>query len=125
MASVHPGRHQGQALIIGGGIGGIVTALELLDGGQSVVLIDRDSPQRFGGLARWAFGGMAFVGTPEQRRLKIADSRQLMLEDWLRFGELDSSDAWPRAWAECYVEESNALVYQWLKSLGLDRKSVV
>ena len=119
MASVHPGRHQGQALIIGGGTGGIVTALELLDGGQSVVLIDRDSPQRFGGLARWAFGGMAFVGTPEQRRLKIADSRQLMLEDWLRFGELDSSDAWPRAWAECYVEESNALVYQWLKSLGL------
>jgi predicted oxidoreductase len=106
-------------LIIGGGIAGIVTALELLDGGHSVILVDRDSPERFGGLARWAFGGMAFVGTTEQRRLKIPDSAQLMLEDWIRFGELEPADAWPRAWAECYVEESNALVYRWLKSLGL------
>jgi len=116
---MHPGKYKGQTLIIGGGIAGIVTALELLDGGQSVVLVDRDRPERFGGLARWAFGGMAFVGTEEQRRLKIADSPQLMLEDWVRFGELGLSDDWPRAWAECYVEESNALVYQWLKGLGL------
>src|ERR1700759_5326243 len=29
-------------LIIGGGIAGIVTALELLDGGKSVILLDRD-----------------------------------------------------------------------------------
>jgi len=116
---MHSGGYQGQTLIIGGGIAGIVTALELLDGGQSVVLIDRDSPERFGGLARWAFGGMAFVDTAEQRRLKISDSPRLMLEDWVRFGELAPSDAWPRAWAECYVEESNALVYRWLKSNGL------
>jgi predicted oxidoreductase len=119
VAKIHSGRCQGQVLIIGGGIAGIVTALELLDRGLSVVLIDRDTPERFGGLARWAFGGMAFVGTAEQKRLKIADSRQLMLEDWIRFGELDPSDAWPRAWAECYVEESHALVYKWLKGLGL------
>jgi predicted oxidoreductase len=115
----HSGRYQGQALVIGGGIAGIVTALELLDGGQRVILVDRDRPDRFGGLARWAFGGMAFVGTSEQKRLKVADSPRLMLEDWIRFGELDSFAAWPRAWAECYVQESNALVYQWLKSLGL------
>jgi predicted oxidoreductase len=113
------GTYRGQTLIIGGGIAGIVTALELLDGGQSVVLVDRDRPERFGGLARWAFGGMAFVGTAEQKRLKIADSPELMLEDWVRFGELQPGDAWPRAWAECYVEESNALVYLWLKGLGL------
>jgi hypothetical protein len=84
-----------------------------------VVLVDRDSRERFGGLARWAFGGMAFVGTPEQRRMKIADSPALALEDWIRFGELAPDDAWPRAWAKCYVEESRALVYDWLKSLGL------
>jgi len=116
---MHPGRYQTQNLIIGGGIAGVVTALELLDGGQSVVLADRDTARRFGGLARWAFGGMAFAGTPEQKRLNIADSPQLMLEDWIRFGELAPSDTWPRAWAECYVEESNTLVYQWLKDLGL------
>jgi predicted oxidoreductase len=111
--------YRGETLIIGGGIAGLVTALEMLDGGCSVVLVDRDSPERFGGLARWAFGGMALVGTSEQKRLKITDSPSLMLEDWIRFGELDPADQWPRAWAECYVEESNALVYQWLKSLGL------
>jgi predicted oxidoreductase len=105
--------------VIGGGIAGITTALELLEGGQSVVLVDRDSRERFGGLARWAFGGMALVGTPEQRRYRIPDTPELALEDWLRFGELGEDDHWPKAWARSYVEESRALVYEWIKSLGL------
>ena len=33
------------ALVVGGGIAGIVCALELLEGGQSVVLVDRDAKQ--------------------------------------------------------------------------------
>ena len=115
----HSESYRAQALVIGGGIAGIVAALELLDGGHSVVLVDRDSRERFGGLARWAFGGMAFAGTPEQKRTKVNDSPALALEDWLRFGELAADDAWPRAWARCYVEESRALVYDWLKGLGL------
>ena len=48
--------YQSQNLVIGGGVAGIVAALELLEGGQSVTLVDRDSAERFGGLARWAFG---------------------------------------------------------------------
>ncbi|MBT8048393.1 MAG: FAD-binding dehydrogenase [Xanthomonadales bacterium] len=111
--------HRCRNLVIGGGIAGIVTALELLNRGQAALLLDRDSEERFGGLALWAFGGMALVGTPEQRRFRIADSPELALEDWVRFGELDSSDRWPRAWAECYVNESRAMVYDWVKSLGL------
>jgi predicted oxidoreductase len=31
-----------------------------------VALVDRDTPERLGGLALWAFGGMALVGTPLQ-----------------------------------------------------------
>jgi len=111
--------YRAQNLLVGGGIAGIVAALELLEGGQSVVLIDSDSPDRFGGLARWAFGGMALVGTSEQKRMGIVDSPQLALEDWIRFGELDSSDQWPLAWAKCYVEDSRELVYDWVKGLGL------
>ena len=91
--------YRSQNLVIGGGIAGIVTALELLDGGQSVLIIDRDTPDRFGGLALWAFGGMALVGTKEQERYKISDSPELALEDWIRFGELGPEDHWPRAWA--------------------------
>ena len=111
--------YRARNLVIGGGIAGIVTALELLDDGQSVLVLDRDTPERFGGLALWAFGGMAFVGTEEQKRYKIADSPELALEDWIRFAELGPEDRWPRAWAECYVEQSRELVYEWVKSLGL------
>ena len=60
------------------------------------------------------------MGTPEQKRLKIADSPGLALADWVRFGELAEDDYWPRAWAECYAEESRSVVYDWLKELGLD-----
>jgi predicted oxidoreductase len=116
---MHSEMYESDALVIGGGIAGIVTALELLDGGQYVMLVDRDTPERFGGLARWAFGGMALVGTAEQRRFKIEDSPELALEDWIRFGELAPDDRWPRAWAECYVHDAREWVYDWLKLQGL------
>jgi len=118
-ANLDPVEYRCRTVVIGGGLAGIVAALELLDAGHPVVIVDRDTPQRFGGLARWAFGGMAFVGTPEQRRMKIADSPELALQDWIRFGELAPDDRWPRAWAECYIEDSREWVYDWLKSVGL------
>ncbi|MCC5858938.1 MAG: FAD-dependent oxidoreductase [Ectothiorhodospiraceae bacterium] len=106
-------------LIIGGGIAGLVTALEALRAGKSVTLVDRDRPEQLGGLALWAFGGMALVGTPEQRRMKIPDTPELALRDWLRFGELGSDDPWPRQWAQYYVEHSRSQVYDWLRGHGL------
>jgi hypothetical protein len=111
--------YRAQNLVIGGGIAGIVTALELLEGDQGVVLLDADTPERFGGLALWAFGGMALAGTPQQKRMGIEDSPELCLEDWIRFGELGPDEHWPRAWAKCYVEESRERVYDWVQELGL------
>ncbi len=110
---------QTDALVVGGGLAGIVCALELLRAGRRVVLVDRDSPERFGGLALWAFGGMALVGTPLQARKKIPDTPERALADWLRFGELDASDHWPMQWARHYVEHSRAGVYDWLTAEGL------
>ena len=107
------------ALIIGGGIAGIVTALELLRAGQSVILADRDSAERFGGLALWAFGGMALVDTPLQRKMNIPDSPQRALDDWIRFGELNPDDTWPMQWARYYAEHSRAEVYDWLQQQGV------
>ncbi|HRQ64524.1 MAG TPA: FAD-binding protein [Xanthomonadaceae bacterium] len=106
-------------LVVGGGLAGIVTALEALRAGQSVTLVDRDTRERFGGLALWAFGGMALVGTPLQARMKIPDGPEIALRDWLSFGELDPDDAWPLAWARHYVERSRADVYDWLLGEGI------
>ena len=110
---------QADTLVIGGGLAGIVTALELLRAGQSVTLVDRDRPERFGGLALWAFGGMALVGTPLQAKMKIADSPERALADWQRFGELDPADTYPQQWARYYVEQSRAQVYDWLQGEGI------
>jgi predicted oxidoreductase len=68
------GTVQSDVLVIGGGLAGLVTALECLRAGQRVTLVDRDTPERLGGLALWAFGGMALVDTPVQRRMKLKDS---------------------------------------------------
>lgn len=110
---------QADLLVIGGGLAGIVSALEAIRAGLSVTLVDRDSRERFGGLALWAFGGMALIGTPLQRRMKIPDSPEAALADWLRFGELNPSDHWSLAWARRYVERSRPDVHDWLVEQGI------
>jgi hypothetical protein len=114
-------REHSDLVVAGGGLAGIVTALEALRAGLRVTLADRDTPERFGGLALWAFGGMALVGTPLQARMKIADSPERAWRDWLRFGELQAEPAdSPRLqWARHYVEHSRADVHDWLLAEGI------
>lgn len=110
--------HDSDVVVVGGGLAGIVTALELLRAGRRVTLVDRDTPDRLGGLALWAFGGMALVGTPLQARMKIADSPERALRDWLRFGELPDDGGLRVQWAQHYVERSRPDVYDWLLAEG-------
>ncbi len=112
-------RIESDLLVIGGGLAGIVTALEAVRAGLTVTIVDRDRRERFGGLALWAFGGMALVGTPLQQRMKIPDTPEAALADWLRFGELDRSDRWSLAWAEHYVSRSRPEVHDWLLEQGI------
>ena len=106
-------------VIAGGGIAGLVSALELLQVGQQVMIVDRDTPERLGGLARWAFGGMALTGTSQQKKMKIPDSAKTLLKDWHSFAEFTEQDFWPKAWAKEYAEHNHEKVYQWLKEIGL------
>ncbi|MBK6295342.1 MAG: FAD-dependent oxidoreductase [Rhodoferax sp.] len=110
---------QSDVLVVGGGLAGLVTAIECLRAGQRVTLVDRDTPQRLGGLALWAFGGMALVDTPLQRRMKLKDSPERAFEDWVRFGELGEGEHWPRQWAHHYVQLSREQVYDWVVGHGL------
>ncbi len=106
-------------LVCGGGIAGIVTALETLRAGKKVIIVDRDTPERFGGLALWAFGGMALVGTPLQAKKGIPDTPEKALNDWISFGELDPADEQSMAWAKYYVENSRTEVHDWLIKEGI------
>ncbi len=111
--------YRSDVLVVGGGIAGITTALELLGSGQSVVLLDRDEEAAFGGLARESFGGMFFVDTPEQRRQGMRDSADLALRDWCSFAEFGPDDHWPKAWAQAYVNRCTPDVYHWLRQHGI------
>jgi predicted oxidoreductase len=105
--------------VIGAGIAGLVTALELLNHGRDVLLIDRCHPEELGGLAREAFGGMFMVDTPEQKRSGVKDSHRLALDDWLRVAGFEEEDVWPRRWAEEYVTRARDDVGTWLKGIGV------
>ena len=106
-------------VIVGGGLAGIAAALELLDHGQNVTIVDRDTEKNFGGLAKLAFGGMLFVNTPIQRWNGIKDSAELALNDWHSTAGFGAEDEWPRRWAELYVHHCTEFVYRWLRNRGV------
>ena len=112
-------KYEADAIVIGGGIAGIATALGLLDGNKSVVLLDRDNEAGFGGQAITAFGGMLLTGTPEQKKNGIPDSEELLLADWLRFSGLGPEDVLPRKWVELYCQTSRRAVYEWVREKGV------
>jgi predicted oxidoreductase len=110
---------QPDAIVVGAGLAGLVSTLELLRSGHTVLLLDRCDPQEIGGLAREAFGGMFMVDSPEQRRSRIPDSERLALEDWLRIAEFEPEDVWPKRWAEQYVTRARDDVGAWLREIGV------
>ena len=106
-------------IVVGGGLAGLVTAIELLDKGQSVTLLERNGSDALGGLALWAFGGFFFVDTPLQRALGIRDSVDLALRDWLATAEFGPGDELPLRWAEQYVQRCRDDVFSWLGNCSL------
>lgn len=117
--------HKADVIIIGGGLAGIAASIELMDHGSSVLIVDRGSEDRFGGLARKSFGGIFIVGSPEQKRSGIKDSVDLALSDWIAYGELEPGALWPRRWAENYIARSLDDVYHWLRRRGVSFFPVV
>ncbi len=108
-----------EAVIVGAGIAGIVAAYELLNEGRKVILIDRDTEDQLGGLAKWSFGGMFFVDTPLQRRAGMKDSVDIALRDWHSVADFGPEDVLPKQWAEQYVHNCTEHIYRWLtKEVG-------
>jgi len=112
-------KYNSDVVIVGGGIAGITTAIELLNLGKKVIIFDRDVEENFGGLAKESFGGMFFVDTPQQRRAGIKDTPELALRDWHSVAKFADDDIWPKKWAETYVYNCKTQVYDWLKKEGI------
>lgn len=56
--------YKADVIVIGAGIAGVAAAIELIERGRSVLLLDRDVEANMGGLAKESFGGIWFAGTP-------------------------------------------------------------
>jgi uncharacterized protein len=108
------------AIVVGGGLAGLVAACELLDAGRRVILVDQEPERALGGQAFWSFGGLMFVDSPEQRRMRIRDSHDLALQDWMGTAAFDrEEDHWPRKWAEAYVGFAAGEKRSWLHAQGM------
>ncbi|MCU1535400.1 MAG: FAD-binding dehydrogenase [Glaciihabitans sp.] len=108
------------AIIIGAGLAGLVAACELIDAGKRVLILDQEPEASFGGQAWWSFGGLFLIDSPEQRRLGVKDSLELARQDWLGSAGFDrDEDAWPRKWAEAYLQFAAGEKRAWLRERGI------
>ncbi len=107
-------------IVVGAGLAGLVATAELADAGKRVILVDQEPEASLGGQAFWSFGGLFLVDSPEQRRMGIKDSRELAMQDWLGSAGFDREcDAWPRRWAEAYVDFAAGEKRSWLHAQGV------
>ena len=108
------------AIIIGGGLAGLVAAAELADAGKRVIILEQEGENSLGGQAFWSLGGLFFVDSPEQRRMRIRDSRELALQDWMGSAQFDRpQDLWPRRVAEAFVDFAAGEMRPWLHGMGM------
>jgi uncharacterized protein len=107
-------------LIIGWGLAGLVAASESLSAGKRVVIVDQEPRTNLGGQAWWSFGGLFFIDSPEQRRFGIRDSLELARQDWFATAGFDrDEDAWPRRWADAYLDFAAGEKRAWMRQLGV------
>jgi uncharacterized protein len=106
-------------IVVGAGLAGLVAAAEIADAGKRVLIVEQEGEQSLGGQAFWSFGGLFFVDSPEQRRLRVRDSHELALQDWMGTAGFDrDEDHWPKRWAQAYVAFAAGEKRSWLRAQG-------
>jgi uncharacterized protein len=108
------------AIVIGAGLAGLVATAELVAAGKRVIVLDQEPEASIGGQAWWSFGGLFLIDSPEQRRMGIKDSYDLARQDWFGSAGFDrDDDAWPRQWAEAYLQFAAGEKRAWLRERGV------
>ena len=107
-------------IVVGAGLAGLVATAELAEAGRRVILLDQEPGPWLGGQAFWSLGGLFLVNSPEQRRLRVHDSLERAKADWMRTAGFDRElDAWPRRWAQAYIEFAAGEKRSWLRGQGI------
>lgn len=107
-------------IVVGAGLAGLVAATEAAERGLSVCVVDQEGEQNLGGQAFWSLGGLFFVDSPEQRRMRVRDNLDLARQDWFGSAGFDRpEDYWPRRWAEAYLTFAAGEKREWLHRLGM------
>ena len=112
-------------IVVGGGLAGLVTTAELARAG-GVLLLDQEPEASLGGQAFWSFGGLFLVGSPEQHRMGVKDSRELAWQDWMGSAFFDRGLDDPAGggllgyrWARAYVDFASGEKRSWLHAMGV------
>jgi uncharacterized protein len=117
---VDPAELEADAIVVGGGLAGLVATAELASVGKRVLLLEQEPEASLGGQAFWSLGGLFMVDSPEQRRARIHDSFELAWSDWLGSAQFDRpEDDHPLEFARAYVEFATIEKREWLRSLGI------
>jgi predicted oxidoreductase len=117
---VDPAELEADAIVVGGGLAGLVATAELASVGKRVLLLEQEPEASLGGQAFWSLGGLFMVDSPEQRRARIRDSFELAWSDWLGSAQFDRpEDDHPLQFARAYVEFATIEKRDWLRSLGV------
>lgn len=107
-------------IVIGAGLAGLTATNELANKGKRVLLLDQEPEVSLGGQAYWSFGGLFFIDSPEQRRMRIKDSKQLAWQDWLGTAGFDRpEDVLGKKWAKAYIDFSHREKRAWLHKMGV------
>ncbi|MDR6587488.1 FAD-binding dehydrogenase [Agrobacterium tumefaciens] len=107
-------------IVVGAGLAGLAAATEAAERGFSVCVVDQEGEQNLGGQAFWSLGGLFFVDSPEQRRMRVRDSLDLARQDWFGSAGFDRpEDYWPRRWAEAYLDFAAGEKREWLHRMGM------
>lgn len=111
--------YRADVLFAGGGVSALVAALELVEAGRRVLILEGNPRARLGGQARDAFGGFFLVDSPEQRRAGVRDDAALAWADWQSYAEFGPDSALQQRWAQRYIERCLPDVRDWLLRRGL------
>lgn len=109
------------AIVIGAGLAGLTATNEIAREGKKVLLLDQEPESSLGGQAWWSFGGLFFIDSKEQRRMRIKDSKELARRDWFASAAFDREDEdyWGKKWAEAYINFAHNEKRDWLREKGV------